>query len=262
MRSVDVVVMLADISIVLAIAGAALAVVLMLFKSVESVPKKKVEATKVLEEAASSATASKAAPAQKKAADKKAKKSKKELADEKKKEAEIEAIIAKELALAPGKGLATEKYKVETLDDAKAKSKAKKEAAKKASGHISVVEVKGPSEEQRAKDRAQGFKVVEVKKDDEKPTSPVTNGNPAKSSGRRGTKKATSSSPAAAKREELEKKLSQFFKGGNRRRRNDDDVAPATTESAKPKLSPTSGVSQKKPISAAGTKTWAEEKEW
>jgi len=251
--------MLADISIVIAIAVAALAVVVMLFKSVESVPQKKVEASKVLEQATAT---KKAAPAQQKA--QKAKKpTKKELAEQKQKEAEIEALIAKELA-APSRGLATEKYEVETLEGAKAKAKAKKEASKKSAGQaVAAAETKGPSEEQRAKDRAQGFKVVEVKKDDEKPASPASTGNPAKSAGRRGTKKASPTSPAAAKREELEKKLSQFFKGGNRRRRNDDDFAPAAgTSEAKAKLSPTSGVTQKKPISAAGTKTWAEEKEW
>ena len=158
--------MFAELLPVLAIAGVAIAIVYLLFNQLSSVPTKKSEAARVLQAVESQAKAAKTSKSPSSAKNM----SKKEKAEAKKREEELDALVAKE-ALAPARGLAAEKYNVETLDDAKAKNKAKKEASKKSAGQaVAAAETKGPSEEQKAKDRAQGFKIVEEQKE----SSPVS----------------------------------------------------------------------------------------
>jgi hypothetical protein len=238
--------MFTDIAIVLGVAAVGIAIVFFLFNSVSDVPKSKKEASKVIAEATAPKPKSQS-PAPKKTASKKDKAAK-EAADR-----EIEELIARE-ARGGGKGMGSDKTEVITLDDVKARAKAKKDSQQK---QAAPSENKAVTEEQKAKDRAHGFKVVEAK-EDKKPESPAV-ASPAtgKTSG---TRRASPASPAAAQREDLEKKLSQFFKGNNRRRRGDEDEYVPKANSEKKQ---SDRVKATKVAGGPGNaNAWAEDREW
>jgi predicted dienelactone hydrolase len=236
--------MITDILVVLAVAGIAVAVVFFLFNSVSEVPTSKKNASKILAEVAAKDAQKKAKP--------QPKKSKKDLEADKLREKELEELIAREAVAS--KGMPSERFQVTTLDDHKAKAKAKAAGAK---GKTPLAESKSASfsEEQKAKERAHGFKIVEAKEDKKESASPVNTGSKTHS----GTRRASPQSPAASKREELEKKLGQFFKS-SKRRNHDDDYTPA----AKATNSSASQERVKAPQTAggAGANAWSAEREW
>jgi len=238
--------MLTDIAIVLGFAAVAVAIVFFLFNSVSDVPKAKMDASQVL--ASAVAPKAKSAP----------KKSKKDAAAEKAKEKELEELIAREAT--GNKGMATERYEVTTLEAAKQKAKAKKDANKN-SGAAALADKKPVlTEEAKAKDRAHGFKIVETKED--KKEAPIAASVASASKGHSGTRRASPASPAASKRDELENKLSQFFKGTSRRRRDGDDYEPKkaadnTTSRAERKVA-----APRSSNSPASANAWAEDREW